>query len=64
METMTTKEAMEAANFSRSHWQRLKRAGKLPKPIKRIGRNWIYDAYEVRLLAYERGSLAEMPVRK
>ena len=46
---ITTYQARKICGLSRSHWNRLRKAGKTPAPISRIGRNWIYDADAVRL---------------
>ena len=51
---ITTEQARKICGLSRSHWNRLRKAGKTPEPITQIGRNWIYDADEVRLFATSR----------
>ena len=51
---ITTEQAYKICNLSRSHWNRLRKAGKTPAPISRIGRNLIYGADAVRLFATSR----------
>ena len=51
---ITTDQARKICNLSRSHWNRLRKAGKTPEPTNKIGRNWIYDADAVRLFATSR----------
>lgn len=51
---ITTEQARKICGLSRSHWNRLRKAGKTPAPINKIGRNWIYDADAVRLFATSR----------
>lgn len=46
---ITTEQARKICGLSRSHWNRLRKAGKTPVPINKIGRNWIY-AYDAVLL--------------
>jgi hypothetical protein len=51
---ITTEQARKICELSRSQWNRLRKAGKTPAPISLIGRNWIYNADDVRLFATSR----------
>lgn len=43
MEMITRKEAQNIAGYSRAHFQRLINAGRVPAPVARHGRSWMYD---------------------
>ena len=43
MEMITRKDAQNIAGYSRAHFQRLINAGRVPSPVARIGRSWMYD---------------------
>ena len=51
---ITTEQARKICGLSRSHWNRLRKAGKTPEPINKIGRNWIYSHDAVLLFASSR----------
>lgn len=52
---ITTQQAMAISGYSRASWQRLKRKGATPKPVCKIGRNWMYKEEEVRLFTQSIG---------
>jgi predicted DNA-binding transcriptional regulator AlpA len=43
MEMITRREAQNIAGYSRAHFQRLINAGRVPAPVARHGRSWMYD---------------------
>lgn len=47
MEMITRKEAQAIAGYSRAHFQRLINAGKVPTPVARHGRSWMYDRSDI-----------------
>jgi predicted DNA-binding transcriptional regulator AlpA len=51
MEMITRKEAWEITGYSRAHFQRLVNAGRVPKPVARIGRSWMYDRAAIEAFA-------------
>jgi predicted DNA-binding transcriptional regulator AlpA len=51
MEMITRKEAQAIANYSRAHFQRLVNAGRVPSPVARIGRSWMYDRAAIEVFA-------------
>ena len=55
MKLITRKEAMYITGYSRTHWQRLVNNGQAPKPISRVGRNWLYRELDVIWFAKHMG---------
>ena len=51
MEMITRKEAQAIANYSRTHFQRLINAGRVPAPVARHGRSWMYDRAAIEAFA-------------
>ena len=51
MEMITRKEAQSIAGYSRAHFQRLINAGRVPAPVARHGRSWMYDRADIELFA-------------
>ena len=48
---ITRKEAQNIAGYSRAHFQRLINAGRVPAPVARHGRSWMYDRAAIELFA-------------
>ena len=51
MEMITRKEAQNIAGYSRAHFQRLINSGRVPAPVARHGRSWMYDRAAIELFA-------------
>ena len=51
MEMITRKEAQNIAGYSRAHFQRLINAGRVPAPVARHGRSWMYDRAAIEVFA-------------
>jgi predicted DNA-binding transcriptional regulator AlpA len=51
MEMITRKEAQTIAGYSRAHFQRLINAGRVPAPVARHGRSWMYDRAAIEVFA-------------
>ena len=51
MEMITRKEAQNIAGYSRALFQRLINAGRVPAPVARHGRSWMYDRAAIELFA-------------
>lgn len=51
MDMITRMEAQKITRYSRAQFQRLVNKGKVPAPVARIGRSWMYDRSEIEAFA-------------
>ena len=51
MNLITRTEAQKITGYSKCHFQRLINAGRVPKPVARYGRSYMYDRCAIELFA-------------